>query len=317
MASILLVGWDNRAGTSRDLSLVERVLREAGHRVAVRGLTPPGLATRLWIRIRQGCPYDLALYLERLVAGWMPLARRNVLIPNPEWLDPATPRLSDVDAIWCKTSDAMRRLAGLGRPLRLVGFTGRDLGGATETRRPGALHVAGRSQTKGTPAVLAAWARHPEWPTLTVVAWKERVPLPGPFRPNIRIVDHYLDEAVLTSLQRATPLHVCPSEAEGYGHTILEGLSAGALVVTTDAPPMNELVTPERGILVAAEPGAAMALGQRYLVGDQAVEAALSRAMALSEASRRSLAAAGRSWFVANDAEFRRRLAGAVEAMLA
>ncbi len=37
---------------------------------------------------------------------------------------------------------------------------------------------------------------------------------------------------------------------EGFGHYIVEALSTGAIVVTTDGAPMNELVTPKSGFLV-------------------------------------------------------------------
>jgi hypothetical protein len=37
---------------------------------------------------------------------------------------------------------------------------------------------------------------------------------------------------------------------EGYGHYINEGRSVGAVVVTTDYPPMNELVSERDGFLI-------------------------------------------------------------------
>jgi multisubunit Na+/H+ antiporter MnhB subunit len=40
------------------------------------------------------------------------------------------------------------------------------------------------------------------------------------------------------------------SEREGFGHYINEARAVGAFVISTDHPPMNELVTPERGALV-------------------------------------------------------------------
>ena len=48
-------------------------------------------------------------------------------------------------------------------------------------------------------------------------------------------------------------MHVCCSDAEGFGHYINEGRAHGALVrtVTTDAAPMNELVDESCGLLVA------------------------------------------------------------------
>jgi glycosyltransferase involved in cell wall biosynthesis len=54
----------------------------------------------------------------------------------------------------------------------------------------------------------------------------------------------------LNSLQSTCGIHVCPSETEGFGHYINEARGVGAIVVTTDCSPMNELIRPEYGILV-------------------------------------------------------------------
>ena len=43
---------------------------------------------------------------------------------------------------------------------------------------------------------------------------------------------------------------VQPSKLEGLGLTLVEAMAAGAPLITTDAPPMNEFVMPETGWLV-------------------------------------------------------------------
>jgi glycosyltransferase involved in cell wall biosynthesis len=52
-----------------------------------------------------------------------------------------------------------------------------------------------------------------------------------------------LAPAQLRQLQTDTPVHICPSQSEGWGHTINEARAVGALVLTTDYPPMNEFVS--------------------------------------------------------------------------
>ena len=52
----------------------------------------------------------------------------------------------------------------------------------------------------------------------------------------------------LLILMNACQYHLCPSEYEGFGHYINEARSTGALIISTDAAPMNELV--KNGILI-------------------------------------------------------------------
>src|SRR5699024_6116234 len=90
----------NGAGLSRDLELVACVLRQAGCTVTMTELshrdTLSSRLARLGRRLRDGlralgpvrasARYDLNLMLERVYPDRFGQARRNVLIPNPEWL---------------------------------------------------------------------------------------------------------------------------------------------------------------------------------------------------------------------------------------
>ena len=54
----------------------------------------------------------------------------------------------------------------------------------------------------------------------------------------------------LKTEMNAQGVHLCPSEREGFGHYINEARATGALVVTTDFAPMNELIDSTMGVLL-------------------------------------------------------------------
>ncbi len=51
-------------------------------------------------------------------------------------------------------------------------------------------------------------------------------------------------------LQNKCLFHAYPSQAEGFGHCINEAMSCEVVVLTNNAPPMNELVNSDNGFLV-------------------------------------------------------------------
>ena len=61
-------------------------------------------------------------------------------------------------------------------------------------------------------------------------------------RGNIDFIHDFLPKSKLQALQNQCGFHICPSETEGFGHYIMEALSCSAVVVTTNAPPMNEFI---------------------------------------------------------------------------
>jgi glycosyltransferase involved in cell wall biosynthesis len=118
-------------------------------------------------------------------------------------------------------------------------------------------------------------------------------------------------------LQNAHLFHLCPSETEGFGHYIAEAMSVGAVVVTLDAPPMNEMITPGRGLLLPYARTGTQHLAVTYHFDDAAMEAAVMRAIMLDDAQCRVFGAAARAWYESERAALPKRLDGALRGLVA
>lgn len=327
MPHVNLIGWDNGVGLSRDLRLIEQALRDAGYRVSLQSARGRG-KLRKWFgpwlqrarlagrRLVGAERFDLNIMLEHVAPEYLQSAARNAFIPNPEWCLPRdVRRLRRVDGVMTKTRHAEQIFRNRGAAIAPIGFTSSDRHLPHVERQCTFLHLAGRSSAKRTRVVLETWARHPEWPTLTVV----QHPRMADIRPRASNIVHrvdYLADAELRELQNANLFHLCPSETEGFGHYIVEALSVGAVVLTTDAAPMNELVTEERGVLIPYSHTDRQHLATRYLVDAQALEAAVSTVLAMDDAAIQAKQQAARAFFLDNDAVFRTRLVEAVAAMV-
>lgn len=253
-------------------------------------------------------PGETILFLERVTARWLRRAGRYLLIPNQErYPERLVPLLRRIDHILVKTRHAEEVFRARHPSVHYVGFTSPD------RRLPGAapdygrfLHLAGASRLKGTETLLEVWARHPEWPELTLVHHGKSAPRAVP--PNVRLIDRYLPDDELRELQNACGVHLCPSLGEGWGHYIVEAMSCGAVTLTTDAPPMNELVGPDRGVLVPYYRSEPRKLGFNFYVDPAALEAAIARLIDMPVAEKERLGNAARAWYEANDRAFRERL---------
>lgn len=310
MAEVRIITRENGVGLSRDMGLIAEVLSGAGQRVELVGYRGNKLGNRLlegglWGRRALRGRVDVQIFVERVYQRCLPLAHRNVLIPNPEWFLPKWQRhLPRFERVFCKTRHAEGIFQALGCKTVLTGFTSNDLFDPAVPRERAFFHLAGRSTAKGTDVVLATWRRHPEWPLLTVVQ-HPKVAQPGPPAANISHRVGYLDALELRQLQNSHRFHLCPSEAEGFGHYLVEGLGIGAVVLATDAPPMNELVTSTRGLLIEPARCVHRGLVDFNCIDEAGLEEAVERALALSEEQCEVLGIAGRSFFLDNDRRFR------------
>ena len=304
---VRLISRENGVGLSRDLDLMQRLLapRFATERVGFgsTGRTRAQVAGLWGRRLLQG-RVPLQIFSERVYPRCLPLAERNFLLPNPEWFLPRWhPSLARFDAVLCKTRHAERIFAGLGCTTRYIGFTSEDRLLPDVARQRVFFHLAGRSSAKGTRVLLDTWRRHPQWPLLIVV----QNPRTAGERVIADNIDHriaVLDEAELRRVQNQCLFHICPSETEGYGHYLMEALSVGAVTLTTDGEPMNELVTAQRGLLMLPAQAVKRDLAWRYYVDPAGIELAVTRALRFSDAALDAMSRQAREHFVDNQEAF-------------
>jgi len=331
MASINLIAWDNGRGLTHDSRLFEKALRDLGHDVTVtrtpqraHGIPWRAWAARLamaarWVTGRGPRRHDLGLTIEHVHPGYLGMSRRNAFVPNPEWLSRRDRRhLHRFDAILCKTESARTAFSAEGLPTVKIGFVSTDCRREGPSRDREFLHLAGGSRMKGTEHLLDVWRRHPEWPTLHLyqapnVAADARPPV----APNI---DHRVtflpDIEDVRRLQNTHRFHLCLSEAEGWGHYIVEAMSCGAVVLATDGAPMNELVTDGRGIRVAAHENGTMNAATRWRFDDEALEACVEHVIRMSDDDVEKLGTAARRWFDTNQEGFLERFGRAIDDLL-
>lgn len=339
MTTVNLAFWDNGFGLSRDSRLLADALRRNGcevtltalgmkqeHRRRRKRMRPYVRARQLWRDLqRHWHPpqvFDLNIMFEHLWPCQLARSHRNVALPNPEWFDRRDRQLlGSIDRVWAKSHQAALTFVRLGCATSWLGFDSDDRYDPGVRRERKFFHLAGGSRTKGTDRLLAVWRRHPEWPMLTVLQ-HPREAHPGPAASNITHRLGFLDAsdpaqyAELKHLQNSHAFHLCLSETDGWGHYLVEALGVGAVTVAVDAPPMNELVTPERGLLVPYADTGNMALATTFYFDERALEETIEHALDLGEAELRALGERGREWFIDNHNTFERRVGEALAATL-
>ncbi|HJP97309.1 MAG TPA: glycosyltransferase [Rhodanobacteraceae bacterium] len=329
MIRVNLVARDNGFGLSRNLHLLHGALAGAGFAVTISGIRRGALRKAIHpVKLRAGTlarrlsgrgaqRWDVNLMLERIRPEYLATARRNVLLPHPEWFDERDREwLPRLDGVFALTRHAVPIFERLGMRVDYTGFTSEDRLDRAVPRERAFFHLAGRSANKGTDTLLSLWRRHPEWPRLTVLQ-SPRVERPLVFAPNVAHRVDYISDEELRRIQNAHRFHLCPSETEGFGHYLVEAMGVGAVVMTLDAPPMNEMVTPERGALVPFSRTGTQSLATTYFYDEAAMESVIERLLASPDVELDAMGAAARAWFEDNDRAFEARIADAVRAMVA
>jgi hypothetical protein len=289
--SIHIYGERNGKGLEQDILILTKALTQAGHQVASFSLST-----------KKAARAHVNIFLEILDPAKMRKSNCNWFIPNPECYVQDLSLLNKVDLILCRTREVERIFKCLGKKTYFLGFTSEDCYLPSEKNYHNFLHVAGGSEVKGTKAILDIWNQ--DLPLLTVI---KRSKAPFPHGKNLHFIPFKLLKADLRSFQNNCGIHLCPSEVEGFGHYIMEALSTGAVVVTTDAPPMNEFVQDPR-CLVPCIGNTQNHLGISYFVDPLALEETIRSLLSLSPEELKEIGEKNRSHYLKKTDEFHKRL---------
>jgi hypothetical protein len=246
---------------------------------------------------------DLNIFLELVNPAHFRSAHRNIFVPNPEWfMREWRTHLQGFDQIWAKTQDCAHIFKSMHRSVAFTGWTSPDLYDETVERKKRLLHVAGGSSAKGTEQVLQAMAMLGDGFGLTLVSRKDWN------APSNVIQTGPLSEPELRRLMNEHAIHLCPSSYEGFGHYINEARSVGAVIITTNAAPMNELVRPEFGLGAAVASVSAQNLAQHKHADVASLAQCIAMAMTAPDEVLVRLGHAAREAYLAESAAFDQNL---------
>jgi len=306
-------------GLGWDYKILQNLLEGWGHEV--RGVDLHRVDQSVTSDVEDA---DINIFLEVMNGGMIPRARHNWLIPNQEWYhyewDIHLPRLSK---ILCKTHEAERAFLDHGVPaqkLYHLGFESRDLYDESVPRQRKFLHVAGGSASKNTLAVGFAFAKFfcnpydkDEFQELIIVSRNSGHENTIRDHKNCKYIDKAGPEE-LKRLMNECMFHIMPSGAEGWGHVIHEGLGCGAVMLTTDFPPMNEFNGIARELMVATPSWKPMSIGRIAWVGGLQVKDAVDRALRMKPEKIADIQKNARQGFLIQREYFRARLKELVDA---
>lgn len=295
--NIHLICYRNGVGLNRDIDLLKEELTKLGHNVT-------------FIPSNDKIPKpkaDINVFLDVVEEYFFPYAEKNYLVPNPEWCFLSKEQLLKFDLILCKTKEAERIFKSFNPNTIFMSFISKDcLNPLIYKNYKLPIHIAGASIQKGTKAVISTWLNNPQFPQLLLLRHKSHFPFPE--TTSIKTISDYLADPAIEVFQNSFGLHICPSETEGFGHYIWEAMSCGNVVVTVDAPPMNEFIADKR-CLVKSSHQAPWRYATSYSVDPQHLDSVISNLLSLPEESLREIGQQNRKFYLQNSQLFRERLA--------
>lgn len=295
--TINIISNKNGVGLSQDIDILLAELTKLGHQprfVADTDSNPPSKA-------------DINLFIQPLNIKFFPYAERNYLFPNAEWNFLSPQELAKFDMILCKTKEAERIFRPFNAHVIYANFTSKDCYNEKESKNfKSFFHLAGASIHKGTETLITTWLDNPNFPPLFVIRHKGNKSYPP--ATNLEIIHEYLAVDKLRSMQNQCGFHICPSETEGFGHYIMEAMSCGSVVVTTDAPPMNEFVLDKR-CLIGYSQAYSWNLATNYSIDQLKLEQVVADLLNLPIQELEEIGRKNREFYLKKDQLFKQRLA--------
>lgn len=283
----------NEAGKEVDVVIIKEELENQGHHVRLFDYLKDVNITSA----------DINIFLAQFKTNLFSKAKLNWFIPNPDFCVASREDIQKFDLVLCKTEESLRIFQPISQETYYLGFTSLDCHQPSLSKDFSKyLHVAGKSIMKGTEKVLEAWRNHSQLPNLILIKRDAQGMKP---RKNVTLITKRVSRPTLLKLQNECGIHLCPSKTEGFGHYIMEAMSAGAVVVTTDAPPMNEFIKDKR-CLVKYRMIGEKNYATTYIVDDEELADTANALQQLSYEELQSIGQFNREEYLRRTTEFKK-----------
>lgn len=235
-------------------------------------------------------PTQIYFHLENIVYQKLFDNAIHILIPNQEWFRiSGVALLPQIDRVLCKSFLAQQIFKELGSRTFYTGFIS-DIQQSKNISAPSKnefISRVGISALRGVEELVSAWGAHPEWPALNIVVHESREVHPCP--ANVRYVKEFSSADEYQKFSSEFKYQIFATETEGFGHAIYEGIASGAIVLLTNAPPMNEVVDENCVVFINAKYKGHKGLSPKFTVTREGLEVAVNKAMNLSNEERASM----------------------------
>jgi len=271
---------------------------------------------------------DINIFCEIVDEKWLNRGKKNILIPNPEWYHKKwLPLLPKFDEVWVKTREAERIFSKYHDKVYYIGFTSEDHYDESVVKEFEAFHACGKSIAKQTWLVLNTWDKYQPFPCTvltklqaTNTMLKNKQINRKQYRANglthINTQMRGLDQREFNFRQNKALIHLCPSTYEGFGHYINEARSCGAVVVSTDAAPMNELIREDFGFLLPCKKWRNRELGTDYKVSQDDFVQVIKRVSETPQEKLIEMGKLSRKAFLKEREQFKKAINERVQAIL-
>lgn len=306
--NIISHSLENGAGKEVDVSILKENLEKYGHHVNLFD----------YYLVDSITPADINLFLAQFKLKWFSKAKLNWFIPNAEFCSASLADLKKFDLTLCKTEESFRIFTPLCKETFFLGFTSINRYQPSISKNfSHHLHVAGKSHMKGTIEIFNIWKKYRDLPYLILIKHKDDIyaadhtPKKNPFNfssiskpKNLKFINKRIAKRSLLSMQNGCGIHLCPSKTEGFGHYLMEAMSTGAVVITTDAPPMNEFIHDQR-CLVKYRSSGKKKYATTYSIDEKELAKTVKALQRLSHHELKAIGDHNREEFLRRDEEFK------------
>jgi hypothetical protein len=233
LKTINLIYYNNGVGLTKDSKVIKDTLNSLSNNFKFYDFDA----------YRTDCPIaDINIFFQNIdtnTINFIPQAKINILIPNPEWMFKFTlDNLDKVDLVLAKSNKCKEVLDKYHKNVVYLGFSSVDRFDPLVEKTKTFLHFAGKSIQKYTELVVDVF-NELKIP-ITIVDSTQR--FLGKTKPNIHYITNFLSEQEANKMFNSHKVHICCSLSEGWGHYIYEALSSKSIVLINDCPPENELI---------------------------------------------------------------------------